>query len=318
MNVSLGDFLRDFEQTGPRQVLCLLGSIEELRLRRKSLVKARFLEQHSGFEKTLEFLKRIDWVRERGELLRIRSSVRDRLNAFSEGGPMAQLVFSLTATKGTHQGLLSAYLRRFDLAEGVVSYQPVGRVTAEERAARNFLMEAGAIKFHSGEDKYSLAPEAHRLLLWARGFWTPATDGWKQRQEEHRRIVGLDAEEAVVKFEKGRLGPRWSRLVSHFSKTHPFASFDIESVTIVGDQAAARFIEVKAVSPDTYEFFWSPSELEAAKLLHSQMYLYLVPVLGRRRFDLEAMMIIRDPFEAVWRDATIWMKEPGVVRCRRN
>ena len=38
------------------------------------------------------------------------------------------------------------------------------------------------------------------------------------------------------------------------------------------------YIEVKAVSPNTFTFYWSQREVDVAKVLGQHYYLYLLPV----------------------------------------
>src|SRR5439155_26730503 len=104
-----------------------------------------------------------------------------------------------------------------------------------------------------------------------------------------REQLGLDVECAVVDYERDRLGKEWAGEVQHIAREYPFANYDIESVTLVRGKPSPRFIEVKAVSADSFRFFWSKEEVETARVLGTEYFLYLVPVDSTRRANVNKM-----------------------------
>lgn len=106
--------------------------------------------------------------------------------------------------------------------------------------------------------------------------------------------------------------------VDHVSSVTPFASYDIKSVTVHGDTAEARYIEVKAVPSDSFQFYWTASEVEVSRLFRGRYFLYLLPVVEGRGFDPTRLMIVGDPWTSVRQNSDKWLIEENVIVCRRN
>jgi Domain of unknown function (DUF3883) len=105
-------------------------------------------------------------------------------------------------------------------------------------------------------------------------------------------------------------------MVQHIAREYPFANYDIESVTLVRGKPSPRFIEVKAVSPDSFRFFWSKEEVEAARLLEPDYFLYLVPVGSNRRADVNRIRIVENAFASICEDGRDWDIESDVLVCQ--
>ena len=99
----------------------------------------------------------------------------------------------------------------------------------------------------------------------------------------------------------------------HVSRRDVGAGYDIESVTVLlRGEYEARYIEVKAVSSEDLNFFWSANEIEVAKELGTTYYLYLVPVSKRGKLDLAKLKTIQDPYTKIYQrrrkldNSTVW------------
>jgi hypothetical protein len=152
--------------------------------------------------------------------------------------------------------------------------------------------------------------------------WAKALSGAKTKaalysRQHNREQLGTGAEEAAFDHEKKRVGPEWAGHVDYVSKHHPLSNFDIRSVTVDKEgHAVTRFIEVKAVSPDSYRFFWSSGEVEIAKILGPSYFLYLVPIVQNQGFDVENIWMIGNAYEAICEDPTKWTIESDVLLCQ--
>jgi hypothetical protein len=134
-------------------------------------------------------------------------------------------------------------------------------------------------------------------------------------QLQARNAIGVDAESEVVSFERRRLDVYADR-VFHIAPLNQGAGYDIESVTVENDtQLFPRFIEVKAVSPDTRRFFWTANEVATAKRLSRWYYLYLLPTASGGAFDFSALQIVRDPIEVIFGERSRWRTIPNVFQC---
>lgn len=130
--------------------------------------------------------------------------------------------------------------------------------------------------------------------------------------------MGFAAELAVVAHERQRLGVGLAHLVEHISADQPYACYDVKSATVVEGQVVDRYIEVKAVPQETLQFYWSKSEVDAAKVLRDRYYLYLLPYTVKRGFDVGALTMICDPHRTLTGDQNTWEIEEDVLVCRRK
>ena len=153
--------------------------------------------------------------------------------------------------------------------------------------------------FRSGyrqvDDSYVLDEAAAPLYVWAinRSRTTsPSTFAQLQRRREE---LGYAAELVVLDFEKARLGSKFAGQIEHVSANAPFSCYDIRSITVDEGGVDERYIEVKAVDPDSMQFYWSKSEIDTATILRLRYYLYLLPYSHRGGFSTDALAIYCDP-----------------------
>lgn len=177
-------------------------------------------------------------------------------------------------------------------------------------------MELGVVSYRTKQAEYVVSDR----YLWA---YALAHDNVRNtspnaiaKKLSQRNELGNAAENAVLEYERKRVGPELACEVKHLAPSHPAAGYDIRSVT-VGDRPASepRYIEVKAVSSDTPCFFWSRNEVEVAKVLGPFYYLYLVPVRAQGDFDIARMIVISNPRSAVLGDDSEWVVESDGLRC---
>jgi hypothetical protein len=94
------------------------------------------------------------------------------------------------------------------------------------------------------------------------------------------------------------------------------AGYDIRSFDEMLDDSgthSTRYIEVKAVSQWNYQFYWTMNEIKKAREFCLNYYLYLLPVLGKKSFDLEGLKIIRDPISNVYDNSSNWIRMDEVI-----
>ena len=119
-----------------------------------------------------------------------------------------------------------------------------------------------------------------------------------------------------MEFERERVGAEYANQVIRVSSRNTSAGFDIQSVSVQSDgRALPRFIEVKAVSPRSFLFYWSKREMSVARTLSEWYYLYLLPVSQGDEFDPDRLKMIADPYEAVIQGSS-WATEPDGFECK--
>jgi len=127
-----------------------------------------------------------------------------------------------------------------------------------------------------------------------------------KEQQAHQELLGKDAELFVLGFEKRRLSnhPLFGS-IQRISDEYVNAGYDIESFNDINSLFIDRFIEVKSYS-ESVSFYWSQNEIEAAKDLAENYFLYLV---DRTRM-LETgytPKVFQNPYQSVFEN-DLWEK----------
>lgn len=313
MNGSSNDILAG---VSPAQIRVLLDVLHNSTWRNHSFVERRYRERARNFTETLTFLLRLGWIRTDGTELSIAGG---RINCTMEQDSVSSAVALLEAilsSPGEHQGLFADYLARFQNAGGMVSYMAHGELALAKAPVRDFMMELGAVRHEQAKKTYFLDPAFFGAYLWAVALNGPQTPAALLESIEDRQRLGRGAELAILAYERQRLGDRWAEQIQHVSGRHPASLYDIRSVTVTGESAIPRYIEVKAVSPLDHAFHWSAAEIEAARLLSENLYLYLVPVRGSNDYDISNLQIIANPYAEVYSQTSAWDKLPTDFLCR--
>jgi uncharacterized protein DUF3883 len=303
----------------PDQVTILIEIVHNATLRKVSFIERIYGERARYFGETLQFLKEIGWVRENDEELEL-ATIADRIRNQNtkQIDTGRALVEAIAATPTYYQAILSDYLMQFHADDGRILHRPSVQSRLENSAVRNFLIEAGIVFHETKDDSYILNEYFAHLYLWAKNIHGATSKSELLLSASENDQLGAAAEIAILEFEKKRVGPAWCEHVEHVSAENPGACFDIKSFSILEDQSSARFIEVKAVPANSYQFYWTASEMEAARLLGESYFLYLLPALGGRTFDLSNMKIIQNPYCAVYQSPEKWSVEEKVVLCSRK
>ncbi|MEW6386235.1 MAG: DUF3883 domain-containing protein [Thermodesulfobacteriota bacterium] len=287
--------------------------LRECDLQTSHYIEKRYKERASHFAQTLAFLNRIGLVKHRkGALV-----LQDQLPATHNINFLSTILEHLVLSKSRYNSEIVRYLGKYAITGTQVSYRSNERTRSEESAIRNFLMEMGVIAYIRHEDRYVVSPEHLCFYIQARQEHKLCPPLRLTEKAEARDEIALEAERAVVAFEKERVGPLLSHHVEHVALRNAAAGFDILSVAAETPMdVTKRYIEVKAVSPASFQFYWTRNEVEVARLLGPLYYLYLVPVgtgyeIGRDRF-----VIISDPYADVLGPGGKWVVENDVILCR--
>lgn len=132
----------------------------------------------------------------------------------------------------------------------------------------------------------------------------------KRKQEKNKKIAD-DAENLVLLLERKRLRgfPHLLTRVERISLVNAGAGYDIRSFAIpaeYGDPFEIS-IEVKAVSPMDWKFYWSKTEIGVAQKRGEKYLLYLVPIFEGKP-NAEKIKVISNPIDEVLKQE-IWLRE---------
>jgi len=300
-----------------KQIFACIDILRTTSVREIAFVESLQNDRAGNFRETVWFLKQIEWLHEsRGK---IELTSRALAEESSTEGQISRAVLNCMAEcPGPVGHLLGDYLVQFQTFEGNIVHQPSAQLRLEQSFIRNLLIELGAVRYEAESDSYLLGPDFTHLYFWARNIHCVTSKAHLAAAAAAKEQLGTAAELSAVAFERSRVGPLWESRVEHISLKFPFACFDIKSVTIVEGSPLNRFIEVKAVPADTFDFFWTASEVEAAQFLTENYFLYLLPVLDGQTFDLSKIMIVRNPYRTIFQFPDEWSVKQEVVSCRRR
>lgn len=94
-----------------------------------------------------------------------------------------------------------------------------------------------------------------------------------EKEQEQKRINGIEAEKFVLAFENKRLGKKHIDWVAQYIVNE---GYDIASYNKIDDLEYNRFIEVKSYEGKTPYFYWSRNEVDVAKRKSQKYWIYLV------------------------------------------
>lgn len=284
----------------------------------KSVVQQRFNQEAMNFDETLSFLDTLGVVETADKEIHLKDDFEQLIRGSEKNSIQNQIIDLIQKTNNPYQTEILKYLSKYRHLDGSVEYEPDDINRGEFSDVRNFLIEVGVVEYVHGADKYVVQPEYIHLFALAIEKKTTYTTAKLKRKLIEKDKIGSAAELAVLKYEKDRVDPEYEKLVEHISVKNEAAGYDIKSVTVVGDNTEPRYIEVKAVSPDSYRFYWSQNEIRVAKLLNKNYYLYLLPVESKMGFAINKMKIILNPIQVIFDNSDTWNVEPNVVCCSLN
>lgn len=296
-------------------IVTLLRLLNELELASSSFVERRYSESAVGFKTTLRFLTTLGIVREDQGQLTIAQKWREQTIEKTED-LAPRLVNTITSTESLYRLEVFEFLRRFEVKDACPEYRPDLQQRSAEKAVRNFMIELGIVGYDREDDRYCLSHDSTEV--YARAVCGPAVSSAKLRTNLRRKEeIGLAAETAVLAYEKERVGPQLAEKVEHIAATNVAAGYDIQSVSVCSDETILpRYIEVKAVSGDSFRFFWTSNEQNAARAFGPWYHLYLVPIGKSGTVDLRELLVVRDPCCSILGNTAEWAVEEGVLECQ--
>jgi len=315
MSGSLDGSPSEFDGLRQRQVCELLRVLSEAELATKEHIRRRYAEREARFDETLAFLLEVRAVEEAGALI----CPALALAAISPDDyvKVSEATLRLLMNHDTrYRREVCDYLARFRVAGGAVVYRPLHTRSSAESGVRNFLMDLGVVTYDGNAGEYLLPPTHSALYAQARYPHRAITLAELKARLLAKEKLGLDAEKAVLVYERQRVGHHFEREVRHVATQDVAAGYDVLSVTVQDDgETTPRYIEVKAVPRDTYRFLWTANELTMAEAFGPRYYLYLVPVGSDGRLDLSRVRIVSDPVAAVLGVQSEWDVQRDGVRC---
>lgn len=302
-----------------KDVQVLLGTLLESGIRGRDFIAGRHADHARRFEGTLNLLKGIGWVDEKQGVLALTTNGElAARRAPNDSELRSMLTQALVNEVSPYRTMLISYFSQFKEIDSELVHRPSISVRLQESKWRNFLMDLGLVSYREPDDLYVLGEEGVDLYVWAKTHKTTISRKKFDTDRDRRAELGFRAELAILEYERTRVGQQWQHKLEHVSANNPFACYDIKSVTLTGDPVISRYIEVKAVAAGSYQFYWTASELELARVLRKKYFLYLLPTLSNSSFDLQSLGIVEDPYFSIYENSQEWTFQENVILCRKK
>ena len=293
-------------------VCVLLDTLSTTRLDRTSHIRRLFTETAEGFDEVVSFLSRLGMIVSEGQSLRLGVDWMTSDTSLRR----SQVMQRLMSKRNRYRSEIFRFVNQFRVLDGELAYLSSTQNRSAESGVRNFLMDVGIVRHVIGTEKYVLMPEYASVFASARDNANYVSPLLLEKNAADRSEIGYAAEELIVEYERSRVGSGYSDRIDHISTRNCAAGYDIRSVSLEGDgKVVPRFIEVKAVSSVSFQFYWSRNEVNVARILSHWYHLYLLPVDRHGHFSIDDLKVIIDPCNTVLPEDSAWATESDALIC---
>lgn len=293
-----------------REIKILWSVIRNLSLTTDDFVRAKFLQDALHYSDVTDFLKKLGLLRE------AKGRISRNANLGETDEEIKSALIQRLLDRNTSYWLhVTAFFGHFESAEGKFEILMDSERRRRFGGIRNLFLELEFLDHNLGRPRYWISPQHLAVFIEAKSI--SATSPFDlQKILQAREKLGREAELEVLKFELARLrnNPGVTKRIRHIASENVSAGYDVLSFTKMADRGGFfdRLIEVKAVSPIDFKFFWSRNEIETARVHGSNYFLYLVPV-SKNGFDMQKLKIIQNPFKRVYLNDESWLRQEELV-----
>lgn len=299
-----------FHRISFREIKILWGILRNLSLTKEDFVRKRFLQDALHYSDVMDFLKQLGLLRvARGQI-----STKENLGETDEEMKSA-LVQRLLDQDAPYWLHINKFLGHFESVEGKFEVLMDSERRRRFGGIRNLLLELEFLDRDFDKPRYWISPQYLTAFIDAKSISSTSPLEF-QDVLRARAKLGHEAELEVLKFESARLRDcsGLAKRIKHVASENVGAGYDILSFTKTANPSgfSDRLIEVKAVSPIDFKFYWSRNEIETARVHGLNYFLYLVPV-SKSGFDMQKLKIIQNPFKRVYLDNKLWLRQEELV-----
>lgn len=301
-----------FDNISFHQIKVLINIFYSLSELKHEFIKNWFQSDAQNYKETLDFLRGLKLVKVKDDIIILTDEFKKIIKEYNQNESIINnfLLKKLISSKNIFSREIFTYLSNFKIYNDSFEYTPTIKKRLKESGIRNLFIELGLIWYDRQNKKYEITD------IYILDFIN-YVENRKMTLEELQFILkkqeylGAAAELEIIKYEKNRLKkkPQLLKYIEHTSKCNILAGYDIKSCELEKNDFQTpelRFIEVKAVSILDYKFNWSRNEIDKSKLYGMQYYLYLLPMIKGKRFDIKKLKIIRDPYKNIFKNKNKW------------
>ena len=301
-----------FENLRFLHICVLLDTLSTTQLDRTPHIRRLFSESAEGFDEVVSFLSRLGMVVSEGQSMKLRVDWTTSDKSLRR----SQIMQRLMSRRNRYRSEIFRFVNQFRVLDGELAYLSSTQNRSAESGVRNFLMDVGIVGHVMGTEKYVLMPEYASIFASARDHANYMSPSLLEKDKSIRSELGYAAEKLIVEHERSRVGSYYIDRIDHISTRNCAAGYDIRSISLeAGGKVVPRFIEVKAVSSTSYQFYWSRNEVDVARALSHWYHLYLLPVDRHGHFDIGGLKVIADPCDTVLPKDSDWATESDALIC---
>ncbi len=302
----------DFEKISLTQIIAFSEVVKASSLKEKEFVEAGYKKIAANYDTTITFLTEIGLLVMRGDKIILHDSYISCLAKWQQSNGVLQnyIVRKFIGPKHSFSEYLIDFFALFRNVGDSYEFKPTISQRLKYSGLRNLLMELEVLRLDKNKKKYVVAKDYFRLFARLNKYNHLSIDGYLENLK-NKELIGNLAEMEILKYEKARLAnfPQLVKAIEHISRLNVAAGYDIKSYEDVFDKhekPILRYIEVKAVSPWNFRFYWTRNEIEKAESYRSNYYLYLVPLISKNKCDMKSLKIIRDPYLHIYKKTKAW------------
>lgn len=296
--------------------------LAESTLLETEFIEEKYLKNASNFTETMEFLSKISCIAKKKKRIILTPEYKSVIKNFIEFPNNEDLIRKyilnkFIAKKNQFSACVFDFLALFQFKTNKYEFSPTRHQRLEFSGLRNLLISLDFIKAYPDKRTFLISEEYRHIYAEIIAHKSLSLDEFLKIVQKRNRL-GSAAELEALKYEKNRLSryPLLVDKIEHVSPKNVGAGYDIKSYDKSLDESGQpipRYIEVKAVSPMNYDFYWSKNEIDKAKDFRHNYYLYLIPALGNGRFDIGNILIIRDAYLNVYKNKEKWQRKEQLV-----
>lgn len=286
--------------TSLKNILVIFELFETVSLKEIHYFKQLYLKNAENFEDCIDFLSSLNLINIKNGNLEL----TPQLDGFLLEQPNENRTKEFIVSKllGKRNIYIWEYLEKFSVSIDKYIFEPHISENLQFSNLRNLFIELEFISYNPSEKNYEITEKYIPLFVSIVKEHSISPEKLKKIIEEHEKI-GKCAELEIMNYEKSRLSSHKDLLsaIEHKSLKDTSAGYDIKSFSVGENlEVIERFIEVKAISYFEKKFYITRNEIETSQKHGLNYYLYLLPVIGKYKFDLANLMIIRDPINSIF------------------
>ena len=263
--------------------------------------------ESTNFEDTLNFFIDLGLIFiENGKVL-----LNEELKSLPVNNALLRNLFlkKILINKKNRINLFGDYFKEFVMRDGLFIFVPSLEERLRYSGIRNFLLSIGVLQFNPQDKSYVLEEWLSQYIVDLK--YNLSYNKFIEETEAANEL-GNKAEIMIIEMEKSRLiaYPDLQKKIEHAAFENVRAGYDIKSYEIrQPGKWFEKYIEVKAVSEKNLGFYWSRNEIEKARQLSENYYLYLLPVSEGESIEISKLKEIKNTYKEIYKNQNKWKQE---------